>query len=49
MAALSAGDHLLMSDSVYGPSRAFANKTLKRMGIETDLSTTLTIGAGIEA
>ena len=24
-----------MTDSAYGPSRAFANKTLKRMGIET--------------
>src|ERR1700728_757983 len=35
MAALSAGDHLLMSDSVYGPSRAFADRMLKRMGIET--------------
>ena len=35
MAALSAGDHLLMSNSVYGPSRAFADRTLKRMGIET--------------
>jgi cystathionine beta-lyase len=35
MAALSAGDHLLMSDSVYGPSRAFADRTLKRLGIET--------------
>ena len=24
-----------MSDTVYGPSAAFANTTLKRMGIET--------------
>jgi cystathionine beta-lyase len=33
---LSAGDHLLMSDAVYGPSRALANATLKRLGIETE-------------
>jgi cystathionine beta-lyase len=35
MTALGAGDHLLMSDSVYGPGRIFADKTLSRMGIET--------------
>ena len=33
--ALGAGDHLLMADTVYGPSREVANKLLKRMGIET--------------
>ena len=48
MAALSAGDHLLMSDSVYGPSRAFADRTLKRMGIETTYYDPR-VGAGIEA
>ena len=48
MAALSAGDHLLMSDSVYGPSRAFADRTLKRMGIETTYYDPR-LGAGIEA
>jgi len=32
---LSAGDHLLMVDSVYGPTRRFCNKMLKRMGVET--------------
>ena len=35
MTALSAGDHMLMTDSVYRPARAFADMTLKRMGIET--------------
>jgi cysteine-S-conjugate beta-lyase len=35
MTALSAGDHLLVTDSAYAPARAFANATLKRMGIET--------------
>ena len=48
MAALSAGDHLLMSDSVYGPSRAFADRTLKRMGIETTYYDPR-VGAGMEA
>jgi cysteine-S-conjugate beta-lyase len=32
---LEAGDHLLMVDSVYGPTRNFCNTTLKRFGIET--------------
>jgi cystathionine beta-lyase len=48
MTALSAGDHLLITDSVYSPSRSFANKTLKRMGIETTYYDPA-IGAGIEA
>jgi cystathionine beta-lyase len=48
MTALSAGDHLLITDSVYSPSRSFANKTLKRMGIETSYYDPA-IGAGIEA
>lgn len=32
---LSQGDHLLMTDSVYGPTRAFCEGMLKRMGVET--------------
>jgi cysteine-S-conjugate beta-lyase len=48
MTALSAGDHLLMTDSAYGPARAFANATLKRMGIETTYYDP-EIGAGIQA
>ncbi len=48
MTALSAGDHLLMTDSVYGPARAFANATLNRMGIETTYYDP-EIGAGIDA
>jgi cystathionine beta-lyase len=31
----SAGDHLLMTDSCYAPSRAFCDKMLRRFGIET--------------
>jgi cysteine-S-conjugate beta-lyase len=30
-----AGDHLLVADSCYAPSRAFCDKTLKRFGVET--------------
>jgi cystathionine beta-lyase len=48
MTALKAGDHLLMTDSVYEPSRAFADKALRRFGIETSYYDP-TIGAGIEA
>jgi cystathionine beta-lyase len=48
MTALSAGDHLLISDSAYSPSRSFANRTLKRMGVETTYYDPV-IGAGIEA
>src|SRR6201986_4176174 len=48
MTALSAGDHMLMTDSVYRPTRWFADMTLKRMGIETTYYDP-TIGATIAA
>ncbi|MBV9905598.1 MAG: cystathionine beta-lyase, partial [Alphaproteobacteria bacterium] len=48
MATCSAGDHLLMVDSCYAPSRAFCEKTLKRFGVETTFYDPVT-GAGIEA
>jgi cystathionine beta-lyase len=32
---LSAGDHLLMTDSAYGPARHLCDGVLRRMGIET--------------
>lgn len=35
LATLKPGDHLLMTDSVYDPTRAFCDETLKRFGIET--------------
>lgn len=35
MGLLSAGDHLLMPDSVYSPSRAFCDQFLKRFGVRT--------------
>ncbi len=48
MTALSAGDHLLMSDSAYQPARIFCQATLKRMGVETTYYDPL-VGAGISA
>ncbi len=35
LAFLKPGDHLLMSDSVYGPTRMFVLGMLKRLGVET--------------
>jgi len=35
MAATAAGDHVLVSDSVYGPTRRFCDRTLARHGVET--------------
>ncbi|KRE13913.1 cystathionine beta-lyase [Bosea sp. Root381] len=35
LAHLSAGDHVLVTDSVYRPTRHFCETMLKRMGIET--------------
>jgi cystathionine beta-lyase len=32
---LKTGDHILVVDTVYGPTRRFCNNELKRMGIET--------------
>lgn len=35
MSVLSAGDHLLVTDSVYRPTRRFCDVVLKRFGVET--------------
>ena len=35
LAFLSSGDHVLMSDSVYGPTRNFATRFLARFGVST--------------
>ena len=35
MAVCNAGDHLLVVDSVYAPTRHFCDRTLKRFGVET--------------
>ncbi len=45
-ALLSAGDHLLMVDTAYGPTRHFCDQVLRRYGIETTYYDP-TIGAGI--
>jgi cystathionine beta-lyase len=44
---LSSGDHALIVDSVYGPTRIFCDSMLKRLGISVDYYDP-TIGAGIE-
>ncbi len=46
MSAVSAGDHLLVSDSAYRPTRIFCDEVLKRFGVETTYYDPL-IGAGI--
>jgi cystathionine beta-lyase len=44
-AFLAAGDHLLISDSCYGPTRTFAEKVLKRFGVSVDFYDPLMGGA----
>jgi cystathionine beta-lyase len=46
-AFLSPGDHLLVSDSVYGPTRAFCDGLFARYGVHTEYFDPL-IGAAIE-
>ena len=48
LAVLKAGDHLLVCDNVYRPTRNFCNGILARYGIETTYFDPL-IGAGIAA
>ncbi|OLP60045.1 cystathionine beta-lyase [Xaviernesmea oryzae] len=45
---LAAGDHALIVDSVYGPTRHFCNTMLKRLGVEVEYYEPA-IGAGIES
>ena len=47
LAFLKSGDHLLMVDSVYGPTRYFCDTLLKRFGVETTYYDPL-LGARIE-
>lgn len=47
LAVLKAGDHLLVCDNAYRPTRNFCNGLLKRYGVETTYYDP-TIGAGIE-
>ncbi len=48
LSVLSAGDHLLVTDSAYQPGRHFCDTVLKRLGVETTYYDPLA-GAGIEA
>jgi cystathionine beta-lyase len=48
MSLLSSGSHLLLPNSVYGPTRRLAERTLKRLGIVTTYYDPC-IGAGIAA
>jgi cystathionine beta-lyase len=47
LAFLATGDHVLMSDSVYGPTRNLAKGILKRFGVSTTFFDPL-VGKGIE-
>jgi cystathionine beta-lyase len=46
MTTVGAGDHILVTDAVYGPARRVCDKTLKRFGVEATYYDP-TIGAGI--
>ncbi|CAH2409199.1 cystathionine beta-lyase [Mesorhizobium escarrei] len=48
LAFLSAGDHVLIVDSVYHPTRNFADTVLKRLGVEVEYYDPH-VGAGITA
>ena len=48
LAVVGSGDHILVTDSVYRPTRTFCDGALKRMGVETTYYDPL-IGAGIAA
>jgi cystathionine beta-lyase len=45
-AFLKAGDHILVTDTVYGPTRKYCDKVLRRFGVEVTYYDPL-IGAGI--
>jgi cystathionine beta-lyase len=47
LSACKAGDHLLVTDSCYDPTRSFCDRALRRWGIETTYYDPL-IGAGID-
>jgi cystathionine beta-lyase len=44
LSVCSAGDHLLMTDNCYGPTRSFCEKSLTRLGVETSFYDPLTGG-----
>ena len=48
LALVSVGDHVLIADTVYGPTRDFCNRRLKANGVEVTYYDPI-IGAGIDA
>ena len=48
LTCVKAGDHVLVTDSAYGPTRRFCDRTLRRFGVETTYYDPLA-GAGIAA
>ncbi len=48
LAFLKAGDHVLIPESVYGPNRSFANRVLRKFGVEVTYYEPL-IGSGVES
>jgi cysteine-S-conjugate beta-lyase len=48
LAHVSAGDHVLVPDSVYGPNRSFARKVLARFGVTVEFYAP-TMGADIDS
>ncbi|HQZ46558.1 MAG TPA: cystathionine beta-lyase [Usitatibacteraceae bacterium] len=49
MAAVKAGDHVLMVDSVYGPTRHFCDHTLAKFGVATTYYDPLASGEDVAA
>jgi cystathionine beta-lyase len=47
LSVAASGDHILVTDSVYGPTRTFCDKTLARFGVTTTYFDPL-VGAGVE-
>jgi cystathionine beta-lyase len=47
-AVVNSGDHLLMPDTVYGPTRDFCDTVLTRFGVETTYYDPC-LGAGVAA
>lgn len=48
LAFVAAGDHVLITDNIYGPTRMFADRVLKRLGVDVEYFDPL-CGAEIES
>jgi cysteine-S-conjugate beta-lyase len=49
LSVVKAGDHILIIDTIYGPTRHFCDTVLKRMGVETEYFKTSLDAAGFSA